>query len=58
VDGQIVGLWRPQKRDKRLVVTVEPFQGLSGPTREEVAAEAAALAVFRRCSEAETVFTE
>jgi hypothetical protein len=57
-EGQIVGLWRPRKTGKRLVVTVEPFQALSTLTRGATAAEAAAMAVFRGCSEAETVFFE
>ena len=47
VDGEVVGLWRPRKQGKRLVVELEPLRALSAEEREALAAEAERLAPFR-----------
>lgn len=54
--GEIVGLWRPRKKGKRLIVNVEPFTPLPVETRDEIAAEAASLAPLRGCTVAEVEF--
>ncbi len=53
VDGQVAGLWRPAKKGRRLVVTVEPLSALGRAAREAVAREAARLAPFRGAEAAE-----
>ena len=57
-DGQIVGVWRPQKKARRLLVTVEPFAPLSRPIRAEIEAEAALLAPHRGCTIADLTFAD
>jgi hypothetical protein len=57
-DGQLVGLWRPQKKGKRLILTVEAFTALSRGTRTEIEAEAALLAPLRGCTSAEVAFAD
>ncbi|HVF20841.1 MAG TPA: winged helix DNA-binding domain-containing protein [Mycobacteriales bacterium] len=52
-DGDIVALWRPQKKGARLVVSVEPF-GPVDRSRIEEAVEA--LAPHRGCMTAEVTF--
>jgi hypothetical protein len=47
VDGEIAGLWRPQKRGKRLVVTVEPVTTAARAAAEGIAAEAQIVAPSR-----------
>lgn len=47
VDGEVAGLWRPAKKGKRLLVTVEPLGKLTARTREGLAAEAERIAPFR-----------
>ena len=44
VDGMFAGIWRHQRKGKRLVVEVEPFKALSLKARKGVEAEAARLA--------------
>ena len=58
VDGQVVGLWRPQKKGRRLVVTVETFTPLSRQARAEIDAEAALLAPYRGCTSADVAFAD
>jgi hypothetical protein len=57
VDGEIVGLWRPQKKGKRLLLTVEAFGPLSPVAREEIEGEAARLAPLRGCTSGEVTFS-
>ena len=47
VSGEVAGLWRPAKKGKQLVVTVEPLGDLSPAARDELAAEADRLPPFR-----------
>ncbi len=53
VSGRIAGLWRPAKKGKRLLVTVEPVGNLSSSTEDAIAAEADRLAPFRGAESAE-----
>jgi len=57
-DGHIVGLWRPRKTGKRLVVTVETFAPVSNQTRAEIEAEAALLAPYRNCTSARVAYAD
>jgi hypothetical protein len=57
-DGQVVGLWRPQKKGRRLVVTVETFAPLSREARAELDAEAALLAPYRGCTSADVAYAD
>jgi hypothetical protein len=45
--GEVAGLWRPAKKGKKLVVTVEPLGKLTKSLKEELAAEAERIAPFR-----------
>ncbi|MDB5058497.1 MAG: hypothetical protein JWO59_1969 [Chloroflexi bacterium] len=56
VDGRLAGTWRPQKKGKRLVLTVETFSPASREARTEIEAEASLLAPFRGCTVAEVDF--
>jgi hypothetical protein len=47
VDGEVTGLWRAAKKDAKLVVTVQPLNGLAPHVRDELAAEVQRLAPFR-----------
>jgi hypothetical protein len=47
VDGEVAGLWRPAKKGRKLVVTVEPLDGLRRSAHDALAAEAERLAPFR-----------
>jgi Winged helix DNA-binding domain len=47
VSGEVAGLWRPAKKGKRLIVTVEPLGDLSAAIKDELAAEAERIAPFR-----------
>jgi hypothetical protein len=53
VDGAVAGLWRPAKKGKKLVVTVEPIGKLKAAAKEELGAEAERLAPFRGAEAAE-----
>jgi hypothetical protein len=57
VDGALAGLWRPAKKGKRLVVTVEPLTKAARKAADAIAAEAAILAPHRGCDRAEVVFS-
>jgi hypothetical protein len=56
--GEVVGTWRPQKKGKRLTVTVEAFAPLPRKARAEIEAEAALVAPHRGCSSADVAFDE
>jgi hypothetical protein len=56
--GEIVGVWRPQKKGRRLLLSVEPFTPLPMPVRAEVEAEAALLAPYRGCTSAAVTFAD
>ena len=47
VDGDLAGLWRPQKKGKRLVVTVEPLSAGGTPSRRRDRGRGAVLAPHR-----------
>lgn len=47
VDGDVAGLWRPEKKGKRLVVNVEPLSPVARRAGDAVEAEAAILAPHR-----------
>jgi Winged helix DNA-binding domain len=51
--AEVVALWRPAKKGKRLVVTVEPLTKLTAAAEEELAAEAERLAPFRGAESAQ-----
>jgi hypothetical protein len=53
VDGVLAGLWRPTKKGKRLVITVEPLTKAARGAREAIEAEAAIVAPHRGCATAE-----
>jgi len=53
VDGELVALWRPQKKGTRLVVTVEPLADIARGGIEEAVE---ALAPHRGCTSAEVTF--
>lgn len=57
-DGRIVGLWRPRKTGKRLVVTVETLAPVSNQTRAEIEAEAALLALYRNYTSARVAYAD
>jgi hypothetical protein len=50
VDGRVAGAWRPQKRGRKLVLTVTPFGEIGGAARRGIEAEAAEVAPFRDAS--------
>ncbi|MBJ7603058.1 MAG: AlkZ family DNA glycosylase [Candidatus Dormibacteraeota bacterium] len=58
VEGRVAGLWRPQKKGKRLLLTAMPFVALSAAARAAIAAEAAAIALLRDCTTADMTFDE
>jgi Winged helix DNA-binding domain len=47
VGGEVAALWRPAKKGRKLVVTVEPTGKLPSAAREELAAEVERIAPFR-----------
>ena len=53
IDGELAGLWRPQKKGSKLVVAVEPLRRLP---RAEVEGEASIVAAVRGCSAAEVAW--
>jgi hypothetical protein len=57
VDGALAGLWRPAKKGKRLVVTVEPVSKAARKAADAIAAEAEIVAPHRGCDRAEVVFS-
>ena len=56
VDGDIAGLWRPAKKGKRLLVTVEPVTRAARAAADAILAEAEIVAPHRGCATAEVVF--
>ncbi|NYH91216.1 winged helix DNA-binding domain-containing protein [Actinopolymorpha rutila] len=46
VDGRVEGVWRHERKGRRLLVDVETFRRLSRKTRESIEAEAMRLAAF------------
>jgi winged helix DNA-binding protein len=56
VDGALAGLWRPAKKGKRLVVTVEPVTKAARTAADAIAAEAEIVAPHRGCSKAEVAW--
>jgi hypothetical protein len=55
-DGQVVGLWRAQKKGRRLVVSIDTFGRLSQQVRDEIKTEAELVAPYRSCTFAEVAF--
>ena len=47
VDGEVAGLWRPEKKGKRLVVAVDPLTKAARAAADALAAEAEAVAPHR-----------
>ena len=47
ISGAVGGLWRPVKKGKKLLVTVEPLGELTRSAKDELAAEAERIAPFR-----------
>ena len=47
VDGDVAGLWRPQKKGKRLVVNVDPLSAAARRAADAIEAEAQVLAPHR-----------
>jgi hypothetical protein len=56
VDGRVAGAWRPQKKGRKLVVTVTPFGELDEAARQGIEAEAADIAPFRDVSTVQVTF--
>ena len=56
VDGELGGTWRPQKKGRRLTITVAVFSPLASIERREIEAEAALLGPIRGCTSVEVVF--
>jgi Winged helix DNA-binding domain len=52
-DGEVAGLWRPAKKGRKLVVTVEPLGGLTAAAEDALAAEAERIARARGADTAE-----
>nr|WP_272923920.1 winged helix DNA-binding domain-containing protein [Streptomyces sp. SID3343] len=57
-DGELVALWRSQKKGKKLRVTVEPVRALRKADREGIEQLAADIAPFRGCADAETQYSD
>jgi Winged helix DNA-binding domain len=57
VDGKVACLWRPTKKGRKLVVTVEPIGKLTAAAKDELAAEAERIAPFREAETAELQVT-
>ena len=55
-DGEIAGIWRPQKKGKRLLLGVEPFASFAPALCAAIEAEAGLLAPLRGCTSAEVAF--
>jgi Winged helix DNA-binding domain len=53
VDGELAGMWRPEKKGRRLVVAVESFRRLPQRAAAELATEAALAAPHRGCATAD-----
>jgi hypothetical protein len=55
-DGEVAGIWRPAKKGRKLLITVEPFGELTSSTKDELVAEAEHIAPFRGAQSAELRF--
>ena len=53
VDGDLAGTWRPAKKGKRLVVTLEPVTAAARKAAAEIETEAGIVAAHRGCEVAE-----
>lgn len=53
VAGEVAGLWRPTKKGKKLLITVDPLAELSQSARDQLAVEAERIAPFRGAEIAE-----
>ncbi|MGH2839667.1 MAG: DNA glycosylase AlkZ-like family protein [Solirubrobacteraceae bacterium] len=53
ISGEVGGLWRPAKKGRTLLITVEPFGKLTPSAKDELAAEAERIAPFRGADTAE-----
>lgn len=58
VDGRVAGLWRPAKKGRKLLVTVEPLGRLGKGARDAIAAEADRLAPYRGAETAELAWAK
>lgn len=56
VDGRFAGIWRSQKKGKRLRVAIEMFTFVSRSIRSQIEAEAATLAPYRDCTSVKVEF--
>lgn len=56
LDGQVVATWRPQKRGKRLLLSVEMFHSVSPSQCKQIEAEAVTLAPFKVSDVVEIAF--
>lgn len=57
-DGEIVAVWRTQKKGKRLLVTIEAFVPIAAEAHAAIEAEAALLASYRGCATAEVAYSD
>ena len=46
IDGEVAGVWSHKLENRRLLVEIEPFDGLSAPVRAAIKREAEQLAIF------------
>ena len=58
VDGALAGLWRPTKKGRRLVVTVEPLAEVTARAKDALAEEAERVAPFRDAETAEIAWAD
>jgi hypothetical protein len=58
VAGEIAGVWRPQKKGKRLTITIEAFGQLAPATRDEIMAEAEMIGPLRGCTSVEVAYAD
>jgi hypothetical protein len=55
-EGRVVATWRPQKKGKRLKITIEPFVALTEQIRADIESEAELLASFKGNESVEVLF--
>ncbi len=55
-DGEILGIWRPQKKGQRLLLTVTELQPVPPNVRAEIEAEATLFGPFRKSKAVEIEF--
>ncbi len=58
VDGEVAGVWRPQKKGKRLTIAVEAFGPLSPAARDEITVEAELIGPLRGCTSVDVSYTD